>query len=238
MNPDRNLFTVYGLAAAVVALFGLCAVPVTSDAQDAGDDLELEDVRIVGRDTRVYSVEGGMLATIALEDEVLAIPDEDRSILASQGIIGDDRRMIRSRVFTLIRGGYARAGLTSGAQTPYDLWLKGSLDSDDGAVTVAAAAVASERNTPALRTPEAREVSLTGYMPFEGFQAAVGVSYAGGGDPDDSFRGRDRTRSDFGGIFTLHDDRNGAWDLTGIARFRRGVFEDAALYTNVGGCAK
>ena len=41
MNPDRNLFTVYGLTAAVVTLFGLCAVPVTSDAQEAGDDLEL-----------------------------------------------------------------------------------------------------------------------------------------------------------------------------------------------------
>jgi hypothetical protein len=229
MNPDRNFFTVYRLAATIVTLLGLCAVPVISHAQDADDDLNLDDVRIEGRDTRVYGVAGGMITTIALEDELLSIPDEDRSILASQGIIGNDQRIIRPQVFTVAHGGYARGEMISGAMTPYNMRLKGSLDNDGTAFTYAAAARSSERNTPELSIPEAREFSLTGYMPLAGFRASAGLSYSGGGDPDDSFRGRDRTRSDIGGVVTLHDDHNDAWDLSGIARFHRGSYQDGDI---------
>ncbi len=203
----------------------LCALPVAAAVQES-PDLQLDEYNIVGRDTRIYDIAGGMLPTFGLATEVIALPDEIRSIEASQGLIGNDERLVRPIDAAIYRGWYVAGDVTSGQETTYDGWLRGSIDFGGLAASAGAAALSSDINTPTLRAPHERCVGGTVWLPFMGFRTATGIEGISGEDPSISFRGRDRSFSRFGGLVSLRTPPGAAVDITGLLRVRRGSWED------------
>ena len=121
--------------------------------QEESPDLELDEYRIIGKDTRVFVITGDRISTVDFFAEPLLLQEEERGIETSQGLIENRNRLFMVESFELTKGPYARADIFAGSRTADNLWGKVSLDMGKSAGTVNATSRHAEENTRTNSAP-------------------------------------------------------------------------------------
>ncbi|MFC1608253.1 hypothetical protein ACFL47_09805 [Candidatus Latescibacterota bacterium] len=205
-------------------------VPVAL-SQSEDPDIELDGYRIVGKDTRVFTVTGDRLSTVDFMRSPVVVPREERDMEASKGLIGEDERIQRVEDFTISRGAYVNADLLSGLKTPVLLWGKTSLDLGGKAVTLKFFNRQSKLNTPYNYAPIVRDFEAVGY--FDASFASFAVTGMFGSEDDEYdnsyIRNSIRTVDRYGAGVTMRLQPGKTWDVTGHFRINGSSYEDKQL---------
>lgn len=214
----------------VVLASGCCCLTGYGFAQEAPPDLNLDDYRIVGRDTRVFAIEGDRMSTVAFRPDVIALQPEERKIEASEGLIGNDERLQREERFNVERGLYLRAVGFSGSNTVADVWGKASLDVGSNAGTIELETRMAEENTPFNTAPSVQSLDAVGYFGESVTRLSAGFGFSAENDElgGKRFRDIDRETSRYRANAVL-TTRLGRWDTRGAVTIDGGSFKDNDL---------
>lgn len=214
----------------IVICTALCGMTVDSVAQEPSPQLELDEYRIVGRDTRVFQIMGDRLSTVGYVSDPLDLPDEERSIETSQGLIGNDERLVRIEPSEVVYGPYMRGKILSGSNTAADLWGKLSLSGMGPGGSMEIASRMSEENTPANDAPSMQRLNAVGYFGGTGTRLSAGFGYTG--ENDDLFGERFRSRFREAGRYIVDATLRtglGEWETAGRIALDGGAFKDDEL---------
>ncbi len=217
-----------GASAAVLTMLA----GTSARCQEPGVDLELDEYRIVGRDTRVFTIVGDRVSTVAYKDDLITIPDQQRGIETSQGLIGEDQRLWRPDERENRTGPYFKGGISAGSRTVADGWGTGSLDGGDRALTMRVDTRRAEENTRTNAAPVGDALDAAGYFgAAAGSRISAEVGFRGENDElfDENFRGRERELTRFIGAGTYRGGLGAAWDLFAKGAFEGGSFKDGEL---------
>jgi len=217
-----------GAPAVFIGAMTVCGI-VT--AQEPGIDLELDEYRIVGRDTRVFTIVGDRVSTVSFRRDVLRPPEEERSIETSQGLIGEDERLWRRETRVDHGGPYFRGGILAGSRTIADAWGKGSLDGGGKAVTMEIDTRRVKENTPTNRAPVNDDLSAVGYFGTTRTRLSAEFGFTGENDEllGKRYRSRKRELSLFRGGASLRCSPGSSWDICAKGSFTGGTYRDGEL---------
>ncbi len=215
---------------AVVLACACSILPGYGFAQEAPPDLNLQDYRIVGRDTRVFAIEGDRMSTVVFRPDVIVLPPEERNIEASEGLIGNDERLLREESFDVYRCPYLRADVLAGSNTVADLWGKASLDVGSTAGTIDITNRMAEENTPFNAAPSVQSLDAVGYFGESVTRLSAGFGFSVEKDElgGERFRDIDREASRYRANAVL-TTRLGRWDTRGALTIDGGSFKDNDL---------
>ena len=222
----RHLGTLVS-AAAILQLLMFAA----AESQQESPDLELEGYRIIGKDTRVFTVTGDRNSTVEFVRASVVVPREERDMDASKGLIGEDERIRREEDFTVQHGFYSRLDAESGLNTPLVLWGKASLDGGMKGGTIRFFNRMAKENTPTNSAPLFQDVDAAGYYEASFARFAVDGKY--GREDDDIggeyFRNRMRTVGRYGAGVTMNLTSLKSWDVFGRFSINGSNYEDSEL---------
>lgn len=202
-----------------------------AEAQSESPDLELEGYRIVGKDTRVFTITGDRYSTVEFVRSPVVVPREEHDIEASKGLIGEDERIHREEGFTVQHGFYSRLDAESGLNTPLVLWGKASLDMGSKAAAIRLINRMAKENTPTNSAPLSQDAEAVGYCNSSFARYAVDGRY---GREDDEiggkfFRNRKRTMGRHGVGVTMNLASFKTWDVSGRFSFDGSNYKDSEL---------
>ncbi len=199
--------------------------------QEESPDLELDEYRIIGKDTRVFVITGDRVSTVDFFAESLLLPEEERGIETSQGLIENRDRLFRAESFELTKGPYARADIFAGSRTANNLWGKVSLDMGKAAGTMNVLSRQAKENTRTNLAPSMREIAASGYYGVSGTRFSFDMGFDGEDDKlfGERFRDRERKASRYRGGLTMRTSPWETWDVTGRLNFYGGSYRDSEI---------
>jgi len=216
----------------------ICLLPLVSfllggvsSGQEAAPELELEEYQIIGKDTRVFEITGDRLSTVAFRAFPLELPEEERSVETSQGLIANEERLRREETFGSVHGPYFQADVTAGIPTIGGVWGKGSMDAGTVSGTLELMSRQAEENTPNNAAPSISGFLGAGYYERNGtvFSGEIGFS----GEDEElfgkKFRPRRREAGRFKGGVSMRTVFRENWDVTGGLKLEGGDFRDAEI---------
>ena len=209
-------------AAVIAALI----VPAGARAQQETPELTLEEYRIVGRDTRVFSITGERSSTVFFTPLALTIPEEQRSVRESRGLISNDERTNRRTVFSVTRGPDIDIEYTGGAMKTNDLYAKTGWAGESGGGTVGFTHWSGEANTPENLAPTAQDIDAAFYRHTYFGDLTIGAGYTSqsGDAPSSTLRPDNRELTRFRGEAALATGLGSRWSARGRARFTGGTY--------------
>ncbi|HUT62560.1 MAG TPA: hypothetical protein VMZ04_01260 [Anaerolineae bacterium] len=215
---------------------GICffLFSVIAEGQETTPELKLEEYRIIGKDTRVFTIAGDRYSTVEFITVPLSLPEEIRSIETSQGLIGSEERLRREEVSEIIIGPYLRADIFSGSRTLADVWGKGSLDMGDTAATVHIINRMAKENTRTNTAPLSQEIEAVGYYDASEARVSAEAGFAREDDNlfDERFRHRNRKAGRFWSGLTVRTVFKEKWDVTGKGTMSVGSYRDLEIDTH------
>jgi len=216
----------------------ICLIPVfsfllsgVSSGQETAPELQLEEYQIIGKDTRVFEITGDRLSTVAFRAFPVELPEEERSIETSQGLIANEERLRREETFRPEHGPYFQADVTAGIPTVGGVWGKGSMDAGPVSGTLELMSRQAEENTPNNAAPSISGFLGTGYYKRNGTVFSGEMGFSGEGEElfGKKFRPRRREAGRFRGGVSMRTVFLGNWDVTGGLKFDGGNFRDAEI---------
>lgn len=199
--------------------------------QEESPDLELDEYRIIGKDTRVFVITGDRISTVDFFAEPLLLQEEERGIETSQGLIENRDRLFMVESFELTKGPYARADIFAGSRTADNLWGKVSLDMGITAGTVNMVSRQAKENTRTNLAPSMREIAASGYYGVSDTRFSFNMGFGGEDDKlfGERFRDREREASRYRVGLTMRTSPWETWDVTGRLNFYGGSFKDCEI---------
>ncbi len=215
---SRRLMT--AMFAVLICLAG------TAFAQQESE-LELEEYRIVGKDTRSFEITGDRSSTVDFVVMSLPLPEEERSIEASQGLIANENRMWRDDSREMYIGAYGQADAFFGSRTPETIWGKGSYDAGAMAGTIDVDSRMSKENTITNRAPVRHDVEANAYFGNGPTHLSAHAGFGSEGEEvgGERFRGRDRETGRYSAGAALHRPV-GTWDMTALLSIDGASYSD------------
>ncbi|MFC1511994.1 hypothetical protein ACFL5H_02220 [Candidatus Latescibacterota bacterium] len=223
MNNGKEHSLNRTLTAAVIAVL---IVSAGARAQQNTPELTLDEYRIIGRDTRVFTVTGERSSTVFFTPMALTLPEEQRRIRESQGLISNDDRMSRQTVFSVNRGPDIDFDYTGGALKTNDLYAKMGWAGGSGGGTVRFTHWSGEANTPTNLAPTAQDIDATFYQHTFFGDLTLGAGYTRQYDDmlSRSFRPDNRELIRLRGEASLGTELGSRWSARGRARFIGGTY--------------
>jgi len=225
---------IHGKRCAVCLLcMGLCIVSGSGAfAQDNDGELQIDDeYRIIGRDTRVFQLEGDRLSTVHFIPQALPLPEEERDIESSEGLISEDERLFRKASFGSEKGSFAAVDLGVGKLTPFDGWLKASVDTGKLKGTVTLDDRHARENTPANDAPQSQDIEVTGYGTVAGIASSAAFRFTR--EDEDVLGGmlrfNNRSVSGFGGGLSARAGLGKNWDSVARVSFDTVGYKDTVI---------
>ena len=196
--------------------------------QPVSPDLELDSIRIVGKDTRVFAITGDRYSTVDFLSSPIILPREERDMEASKGLIGEDERLHRREDFTVEHGSFLRADALSGINTPLIFQGKASLDLKGKAATISLSNRLAEENTTTNRAPLQHDVEAAGY--YDTSFARFSVDGAFGFEDEKIggkyFRNHMRDATQYGAGAIVRFSPFETWDASGRFRIEGAGYAD------------
>ena len=202
--------------------------------QPVSPDLELDSYRIVGKDTRVFTITGDRYTTVEFQSSPIVLPREERDMEASKGLIGEDERLHRREDFSVEHGSYFRADALSGINTPLIFQGKTSLDMKGKAATIGLSNRMAEENTHTNIAPIQHDIDAIVYYDASFARFSVDGSY---GFEDDKvtgkyFRNHIRDASRYGAGATVRITPFETWEASGQFRMEGAGYTDENVSWN------
>jgi len=222
LKTKSELTYILMLTLAVIAVFAAGGV---APAQE--NDLELEEYRIVGKDTRSFDIIGDRQSTVGFVVMVMPLPDEDRSIETSQGLIGNDERLWRADTSDLYVGGYGRVDAFFGSRTIEDIRGRASYDAGKMAASLSLESRMAKENTISNAAPSMHDVEMLGYFGTGDSRLMAVAGFGSEGDDlgGERFRGRDRSVGRFNLGATLRHPV-ASWETKAALNLTSGSYTD------------
>ena len=215
---------------------GMCIVSGSGVfAQNNDGELQIDDeYQIIGRDTRVFQIEGDRLSTVRFLPQALPLPEEERDIESSEGLISEDERLFKKTQFRSEKGSFAAVDLGVGKLTPFDGWVKASVDIGKLAGTVTLDDRHARENTPANDAPQSQDVEVAGYGTVAGIASSAAFRFTR--EDEDVLGGmlrfNDRSVSGFGGSMSARAGLGTNWDSVARVSFDTVGYEDTDIKKN------
>ena len=196
-------------------------------SQETVPELEIEkEYRIIGRDTRVFSITGDRESTVEFNPVTLKLVEEKRNIKSPEGLIRENERLLRKESFEVIKGFYSQLDYFFGAHTTNNVFGKASFDIDNMAATVKLLNRSSEENTPDNTAPLSQEIEATGYYDASGANYSLALGFSR--EDDDALNRNLRPGSHevnrYRAVITIKPSILKAWNMAGQFSMKGGTF--------------
>ena len=195
--------------------------------QETVPELEIEkEYRIIGKDTRVFTIIGDRKSTIEFNAVPLILQEEQRNIESSEGLISENERLLRKESFIMTKGLYAQLDYLFGAHTTNNVFGKASFDSDNIAAAVKFLNCSSKENTPDNAALISQEIEAVGYYDASDTNYSLALGFSSGDDDalNRNLRPGSHEVNRYRASFTLKPSFYKSWNPVGQLSIKGGTF--------------
>lgn len=208
-----------------ICLF-LAAHPVLG--QETVPELELKEYQIIGRDTRVFEIEGDRRSSVWFNPAPIVLPEEERSKESSQGLIGDEERQHRTPEFLLTQGLAAEGTVEFGAHSSRSASVTASVNNSSVKTVLGFDHRAAKEHTRENRSPGETGARLHTYFRAGSTDVGLHGGFVASDDDliDNGFRPGSRKSDRYTVRVSLTPSILESWETYGDVSLEGGAFEN------------